>query len=147
MKDFKIKIFSWNPFPIEYQSETASGIDLPIPLKSLIPARGEVIHIPLQFSIEVPPGYEGQIRLRSSMGKLGLIIPNAPGTIDSDYRGEVGILLANIGIFNHYLEAGQRVAQLIICPVQRSKIEHVSKLSDLSYTERGKKGFGSTGTH
>lgn len=139
-----LSMFTENPYPIEYGSEYASGIDLPIPSSILVPANRTVLKVGLKIHIQIPQGYEGQIRLRSSIGKLGLIIPNSPGTIDSDYRGELCLLLMNCGIYDHSLPAGARVAQLIISPVARCQLSKVT-FKELSQTKRGENGFGSTG--
>src|SRR3972149_1420121 len=91
----------------------------------------------------IPEGYEGQVRPRSGLAvKHGISMVNAPGTIDSDYRGEVKVLLINLGDSVVQLAKGERIAQLVICPVARADIEIVGSLDE---TERGKGGFGSTG--
>ncbi|HET9061916.1 MAG TPA: dUTP diphosphatase, partial [Candidatus Binatia bacterium] len=90
----------------------------------------------------IPRGYEGQVRPRSGAAwKHGLSIPNAPGTIDSDYRGEVAVLLVNLGSDPVTIEPGQRIAQLVICPVARAELVEVDALDD---TTRGSGGFGHT---
>ena len=93
--------------------------------------------------MEVPPGYEVQVRPRSGLAlRHGVTVLNAPGTIDSDYRGEVQIILINLGQERFTLEPGQRIAQLVVCPVGRADIDVVS---DLGETARGRGGFGHTG--
>lgn len=95
------------------------------------------------LKIAVPPGFEAQIRPRSGLAlKHGLSMVNTPGTIDSDYRGEVGILLINLGSEPVELKAGERIAQMVICPVHQAEFELVDELPD---SERGSGGFGSTG--
>ena len=126
-----------------YMTDGASGMDLfaalatPIELAPLARAR-----VPCGFAIAIPRGYEGQVRPRSGAAwKHGLSIPNAPGTIDSDYRGEVAVLLVNLGSDRVTIEAGQRIAQLVICPVVRATLVEVTDLDD---TARGSGGFGHT---
>ncbi len=97
------------------------------------------------LKIAIPAGYEGQVRARSSLGAKGLILPNAPGTIDADYRGELMVLMTWIGEADSYtIPKGERVAQLIIAPVPNVSFVEVGE-SELSDTERGDGGFGSTG--
>jgi dUTP pyrophosphatase len=126
-----------------YMTAGASGMDVcaaieaPIRLGSLERAR-----VPSGFAIAIPRGYEGQVRPRSGAAwKHGLSIPNAPGTIDSDYRGEVAVLLVNLGTEPVTIEPGQRIAQLVICPVVRAELVEVE---DLDATARGSGGFGHT---
>lgn len=100
--------------------------------------------VPTGIRIAIPEGYEGQVRPRSGLAvKHGISMVNTPGTIDSDYRGEVKVLLINLGDSVVQLAKGERIAQLVICPVARADIEIVASLDE---TERGKGGFGSTGT-
>jgi len=126
-----------------YMTPGAAGMDVcaaiegPIRIGSLERAR-----VPSGFAIAIPRGYEGQVRPRSGAAwKHGLSIPNAPGTIDSDYRGEVAVLLVNLGSEPVTIEPGQRIAQLIICPVARADLVEVDELDD---TKRGSGGFGHT---
>jgi dUTP pyrophosphatase len=126
-----------------YMTDDAVGMDLsaaieaPLTLESLDRAR-----VPCGFAIAIPRGYEGQIRPRSGAAwKYGLSIPNAPGTIDPDYRGEVAVLLVNLGREPIVIEPGQRIAQLVICPVARARLVEVA---DLDATARGAGGFGHT---
>lgn len=126
-----------------YMTAGAAGLDVyaaidePIHLRSLERAR-----VPSGFAIAIPRGYEGQVRPRSGAAwKHGLSIPNAPGTIDSDYRGEVAVLLVNLGSDPVTIEPGQRIAQLVICPVVRAELVEVDELDD---TARGPGGFGHT---
>ena len=117
--------------------DVCAAVDEPIHLRSLERAR-----VPSGFAIAIPRGYEGQVRPRSSAAwKHGLSIPNAPGTIDSDYRGEVAVLLVNLGSDPVTIEPGQRIAQLVICPVVRAELVEVDELDD---TARGPGGFGHT---
>ena len=95
------------------------------------------------LSIEIPEGYEAQVRSRSGLAvKFGLAVLNSPGTIDSDYRGEIKVILYNHGPHTYEVKAGERIAQLVIAPVIQPEIEVTEDLSD---TERGAGGFGSTG--
>jgi len=117
--------------------DLAAAIDVPIVLASLDRAR-----VPCGFAIAIPRGYEGQIRPRSGAAwKHGLSIPNAPGTIDPDYRGEVAVLLVNLGKEPVTVEPGQRIAQLVICPVAEAELVEVPALAQ---TVRGDGGFGHT---
>lgn len=102
----------------------------------------EVKSVALGISVEIPEGFFGALLLRSSLGKRGLIIPNGMGVIDSDYRGEIGLLLSNITEEYIYLFEGERVAQLLILPYHPVTFLEVEKLS---VTKRGSGGFGSTG--
>lgn len=104
---------------------------------------GERALLPTGFSIAIPLGYEGQIRARSGFAlRSGVILPNAPGTIDPDYRGELKVLVMNVTSMPVSIPAGERFAQLVISPVVRCKWMEVE---ELSATPRGKNGFGSTG--
>lgn len=101
--------------------------------------------VPTGIRIAIPRGYEGQIRPRSGLAlKHGISMVNTPGTIDSDYRGEIGVILINLGENVVKLARGERIGQLVICPVMRIEWERVAELAD---TARGEGGFGSTGTH
>jgi dUTP pyrophosphatase len=117
--------------------DLCAALDAPTTLQSL-----DRVRVPCGFAIAIPDGYEGQIRPRSGLAwKHGLSIPNAPGTIDSDYRGEVAVLLVNLGREPVTLEPGQRVAQLVVSPIVRADLEEVAELDD---TLRGSGGFGHT---
>ena len=104
---------------------------------------GEVGLITTGLRIAIPPGYEAQVRPRSGLAlKHGITIPNAPGTIDSDYRGVLQVILANLGPEPYTVSRGDRIAQMVIAPVTRAALEVVPELDD---TERGEGGFGSSG--
>lgn len=103
---------------------------------------GVVVLIPCGFCIELPLGYEAQIRPRSSLGKQGVMIPNSPGTIDSDYRGEVSVPLFVTGVERHWVHPGDRIAQMV---VQKVPMVRLIESLELSETTRGAGGFGSTG--
>lgn len=131
------------PLP-KYQSELAAGFDLlaeidePLVLQPL-----ERKAIPTGLALELPPGYEGQVRPRSGLAlKQGLTCLNTPGTIDADYRGEVMVILVNVSNAPVTLQRGDRIAQLVVAQVTRAELVAVDALSD---TERGAGGFGSTG--
>lgn len=127
-----------------YMSEGAAGLDLASAADAeiAIPAGGRAA-VPTGLAIELPPGYEGQVRPRSGLArKTGVTILNAPGTIDSDYRGELQVLLVNLGPEAQVIRPGDRVAQLVVAPVTRVEIQEAE---DLSETARGSGGFGHTG--
>lgn len=131
------------PLP-EYESEGASGMDIraavnePVVLKP-----GEIALIPSGLSVAVPPGYEAQMRPRSGLAfHHGVGMVNAPGTIDSDYRGEIGIIMINWGKEPFTIRRGDRIAQMIISRVYRAELAEVDVLDT---TSRGQGGFGHTG--
>ena len=131
------------PLP-EYESQGASGMDLRafIEKEVNIPPMGRA-KIPTGLYIEVPSGFEAQIRPRSGLAnKWGITVLNAPGTVDSDYRGEIEIILVNLGSQAFVVKNGDRIAQMIISKVSRVV---VSEADFLSETKRGTGGFGSTG--
>jgi dUTP pyrophosphatase len=103
---------------------------------------GEIRKIPTGLFVEIPRGYEGQVRARSGLSLEGLALPNAPGTIDSDYRGEICVIVTCLASTPLVIRRGMRIAQLVICPVARAIFEVRDVLSD---TTRGRGGFGSTG--
>jgi dUTP pyrophosphatase len=104
---------------------------------------GERVGVPTGLALELPPGYEGQIRPRSGLAiRHGVTVVNAPGTVDADFRGEVVVLLVNLGGTAFTVDPGDRIAQLIIAPVTRVEVVEASELSG---TERGGGGFGHTG--
>lgn len=142
----KIRIIntSGNPLP-EYKTPSAAGMDIrsnnedPITLGSL-----ERCIVPTGLYVEIPDGYEGQIRPRSGLAaKKGITMLNSPGTIDADYRGEIGVIVVNLSKDVVVIEPGERIAQLVICKHERAEWVETA---DLSETERGEGGFGSTGT-
>lgn len=131
------------PFP-RYMTPGASGMDICAAVEfDLVLAPGEIRLIPTGFAIALPPGHEAQIRPRSGIAAAhGIGIINAPGTIDADYRGEIMIALINHGKRDFTVHRGDRIAQMIIQPVCRAKIEAVTRLDD---TSRNAGGFGHTG--
>ncbi|MAG14169.1 MAG: dUTP diphosphatase [Spirochaetales bacterium] len=127
-----------------YESEGCAGADLHAnTTRSLLVNPGEQVAVPTGLFVEIPAGYEGQVRPRSGLAaKYGITVLNSPGTIDSDYRGEVKVLLINLGKEPHQICDGDRIAQLVIAPVTRATFALKSILSD---SRRGEGGFGSTG--
>src|SRR5882762_252360 len=134
---------SSRPLPA-YQSEHAAGIDLVADIDDAWNmAPGERRAVPTGIAVEIPAGYEGQVRPRSGRAlKEGLGVINSPGTIDADYRGEVKVLLVNLGQLAIRIMPGDRIAQLVIAPVTRAEIVEVEELTP---TPRGPGGFGHTG--
>lgn len=141
----KIKIINKSKHPLpEYKTELSAGMDLradleePVILKPL-----ERKLIPTGLFLEIPAGYEAQVRPRSGMVlKHGLTCLNSPGTIDADYRGEVGVILANLSNEEFMVNDGERIAQLVIA---RHETAEWTEVEELAETERGAGGFGSTG--
>lgn len=131
------------PLPT-YMSEHAAGADLCAAIReqlTLLP--GARALVPTGFSIALPPGYEAQVRPRSGLAiRNGVTCLNAPGTIDADYRGEVHVVLANLGNEPVMIRRGDRIAQIVVAPVSRADFEVVDELPP---TVRGDGGFGSTG--
>ena len=128
-----------------YATKGAAGMDLLAAVSApvSIPPGGRAL-IPTGFSIALPPGYELQIRPRSGLAlKNGITLPNSPGTIDEDYRGEVGVIVLNMGDAAFDVTRGMRIAQAVLAPVVRVAWAEVAELDE---TARGAGGFGSTGT-
>ena len=134
------------PLPA-YQSAQAAGLDLlaAVPVDAPVTlAPGARALIPTGVAIALPPGMEAQVRPRSGLAaRHGITVLNSPGTIDADYRGELQVILVNLGDESFFIGRGMRIAQLVIAPVARARLRVVAKL-DL--TPRGDTGFGSTGT-
>jgi len=128
-----------------YATEQSAGMDLTAALEEAIEiGAGERMLIPTGLSIALPEGYEAQVRPRSGLAlKHGVTVLNSPGTIDADYRGEIGVILANLGQEPFTVERGMRVAQMVIAKHATVEWEVAEELSE---TERGSGGFGSTGT-
>jgi len=129
-----------------YESEGAAGMDLGAFLDGdlPIPPMGRAL-VPTGLKIEIPEGFEGQVRPRSGLAaKFGVTVLNSPGTIDSDYRGEVRVILANLGAETFTVKNGDRIAQLVIAPFARASILE-AETGRLSVTQRNSGGFGSTG--
>lgn len=130
-----------------YETAGAAGADVRATLgmgESLLIKPGERVLVPTGLSMEIPPGFEVQVRPRSGLSfKTGLMVLNSPGTIDSDYRGEIKIILGNLGTQDEVIKHGDRVAQLVLAPVIQAF--YVENEAELSKTNRGVGGFGSTG--
>lgn len=128
-----------------YESTLAAGMDLQAAIEGeVIIAPGERALVPTGLAIALPPGFEAQVRPRSGLAlKQGITVVNTPGTIDADYRGEVGVILINHGDTSFTIERGMRIAQMVVTPVTQAVWNEVDKLSD---SARGTGGFGSTGT-
>ena len=132
------------PLP-SYATDGAAGMDLLAAVMSsvVIPPGGRML-VPTGLRLAIPPGYELQVRPRSGLAlKNGIVLPNSPGTIDEDYRGELGVIVMNAGDAPFTVERGMRIAQAVIAPVVRASWHEVAELPD---TARGTGGFGSTGT-
>lgn len=125
-------------------SAEAAGFDLPAAVtEPVVLAPGDIRLIPCGFAMAIPPGYEAQVRPRSGLAsKFGISLINTPGTIDSDYRGEVQVALINLGKAPFTVERGTRIAQMLIAPVPAVMMIEVDELED---TSRGAGGFGHTG--
>ena len=132
-----------NPLP-EYETADSAGMDLRAHLDAALTLDpGERALVPTGMCMEIPPGYEGQGRPRSGLAlKQGLTVLNAPGTIDADYRGDVGVILVNTSKTAQTLEPGDRIAQIVFAPVTRAQFMEVEQLGD---SGRSSGGFGSTG--
>ena len=129
-----------------YQSSEAAGLDLLAALPEeapLILSSGQYALVPTGLTIALPPGYEAQVRPRSGLAaKHGVTVLNAPGTVDADYRGEIGVLLINHGEAPFPIRRGERIAQMVIAPVIQAELVPAAALTA---TDRGSGGFGSTG--
>ena len=130
-------------FPLpEYATPASAGLDLRASEGCVIPSGGRAL-VPTGLRIALPEGYEAQVRPRSGLAlEHGVTLPNSPGTIDADYRGEIGVILMNLGQEPFVVEPGDRIAQMIVAPVTRVAW---SEAEELDATERGEGGFGSTG--
>lgn len=132
------------PLPA-YATVQSAGLDLMAAVDAdMTLAPGERALVPTGLAIALPPGYEAQVRPRSGLAlKNGITVLNSPGTVDADYRGEVGVILANLGAEPFTVSRGMRIAQMVVAPVTQLAWNEVDDLSD---SERGAGGFGSTGT-
>jgi len=135
------------PLP-EYQSALAAGLDLLAAVPADAPlelAPGARALVPTGIAIALPPGFEAQVRPRSGLAaRHGITVLNTPGTVDADYRGELQVILVNLGAEPFVVSRGMRIAQLIVAPLQRIKLVEVDALDS---TVRARGGFGSTGTN
>ena len=131
------------PVP-SYATSGAAGMDV-VAAEDVTLQSGQRFAVPTGFALAIPDGYEIQVRPRSGLAfKHGITVPNTPGTIDSDYRGELLILLINHGVREFEIKRGDRIAQLVLAPVLQAVWDEVDELDE---TERGAGGFGSTGGH
>ena len=143
----KVEIINTSKHPLpKYETDLSAGMDLRAELSApieLAPLQRTLV--PTGLFIALPEGFEAQVRPRSGLAyKQGITVLNAPGTIDADYRGEIGVLLVNLSDRTVTINDGDRVAQLVIAAYARA---HWSQVAELTTTERGTGGFGSTGTH
>jgi len=140
----RVKKLRENAILPSYMTEHAAGMDLHAALEQpLVVTPGGRTLVPTGLALEIPVGFEGQVRPRSGLAlKKGISLPNSPGTIDADYRGELGVIVINLGSEPVTIESGDRIAQLIIAPVERVALLEVVDLED---TERSSGGFGHTG--
>ena len=129
-----------------YETEGSAGMDLRANIEGrqvIVLNPGETALIPIGLRMEIPKGYEAQIRARSGLAlKQSIAVLNSPGTVDSDYRGEIGVILHNAGRVTFIVKHGMRIAQMVVSPVVQAHIELSNRISD---TSRGDGGFGSTG--
>ena len=145
MTKIQIKKLSSSVSIPKYETSGSSGMDVAAYIKNdIIINPGEKAIIATGFSLAIPKGFEVQIRPRSGLAaKKNITVLNTPGTIDADYRGEIKVILINLGNEKFTVQSGERIAQMVVCPVVQAKFEEVKELSD---TVRGSSGFGSTGT-
>jgi dUTP pyrophosphatase len=145
MIKIQIKKLSNSVLLPKYETPGSSGMDIAAHIeKNVIINPGEKALVSTGFSVAIPRGYEIQIRPRSGLAaKKNITVLNTPGTIDSDYRGEIKVILINFGKEKFIVEKGERIAQMVVCPVVQADLEETEELAD---TERGSDGFGSTGT-
>ena len=144
MVQVEIKRLRDNAIVPQYMTEHAAGMDLHAAIETpLTLTPGERTLVPTGLAFAIPPGYEGQVRPRSGLAlKQGVALVNAPGTIDADYRGEVGVIVINHGQETVVFAPGDRIAQLIIAPVTHARLIEVAELGE---TARNAGGFGHTG--
>ncbi len=152
--DLTLRVLRLDPRAVlpAYQSDAAAGLDLSACLprgefdsEAVTLAPRQILRVPCGIAVAIPPGFEGQVRPRSGLAtKHGVTIPNAPGTVDADYRGEMFVALINLGPEPYVVKHGARIAQMVIAPVARAAVVEVPTLEE---TARGSGGFGSTGGH
>ena len=145
MTKIQIKKLSNSVSTPKYETSGSSGMDIAAHIENnIIINPGEKALVSTGLSVAIPKGYEIQIRPRSGLAaKKSITVLNTPGTIDADYRGEIKVILINLGKEKFIIENGERIAQMVVCPVVQANLEEVEELSS---TERGSSGFGSTGT-
>ena len=129
----------------KYETLGSSGMDIAANINAnIIIDPGKTAIIPTGLALSIPKGFEVQIRPRSGLAaKQKISVLNTPGTIDADYRGEIKVILINLGQVSFKVEKGLRIAQMVVCPIVQAQLKEVD---DLSETDRGKGGFGSTGS-
>lgn len=140
-----INIINKSKYPLpQYETENSAGVDLHANIEEpvlLEPLQRRVV--PTGIYVSIPNGYEGQVRPRSGLAaKKGITVLNAPGTIDADYRGEIGVILVNLSDTSFRINPGERIAQLVFAKCERAEFVEVDELDE---TVRGEGGFGSTG--
>jgi len=145
MTEILIKRLSDKVVLPKYETEGSSGLDLAAHINESVEIKpGSTAIIPTGLSVSIPKNFEIQIRPRSGLAaKNQISVLNSPGTIDSDYRGELKVILINLSGKNFLVENGARIAQMVLCPVVKANLKEVKTLKD---TKRGSGGFGSTGT-
>ena len=145
MTKIQIKKLSDSVLIPKYETTGSSGMDIAAHIpNNIIIDPGEKALISTGLSIAIPKGYEVQIRPRSGLAaKKNITVLNTPGTIDADYRGEIKVILINLGKEKFIIKNGERIAQMVVCPVVQAYLEEVNELTN---TDRGSGGFGSTGT-
>jgi len=149
MNELNIKVkrlsdeFADIPLPV-YATHGSAGLDIAAAVKEeVIIPKGKIRLVPTDFSVEIPEGYEIQVRPRSGLAlKHGITVLNSPGTIDSDYRGEVKIILINLGEEDYKISRGERIAQLVVSKVYQARFSEADNLND---SHRGEGGFGHSG--
>jgi len=144
MTKIQIKKLSSDVLTPKYETPGSSGMDIAACNdQEVIINPGDKALIPTGFSLSIPQGYEVQIRPRSGLAaKRGITVLNTPGTIDADYRGEIKVILINLSKEKFSVKKGERIAQMVVCPVVQVQLE---EMQELSITDRGDGGFGSTG--
>ena len=145
MTEILIKRLSDKVVMPKYETEGSSGLDLAAHINESVEIKpGSTAIIPTGLAVSIPKNFEIQIRPRSGLAaKNQISVLNTPGTIDADYRGELKVILINLGTKSFLVENGARIAQMVLCPVVKADLKEVKSLDD---TKRGSGGFGSTGT-
>lgn len=145
MTEILIKRFSKDINLPKYETEGSSGMDLAAHIENSVQIEpGNTVMVPTGIAVSIPKNFEIQIRPRSGLAARNKIsILNTPGTIDSDYRGEIKVILINLGEKTFTVEKGARIAQMVLCPIVKARFKEVESLGE---TPRGSGGFGSTGT-
>ena len=145
MTEILIKRLSDKVVLPKYETEGSSGLDLAAHINKNVEIKpGSTAIIPTGIAVSIPKNFEIQIRPRSGLAaKSQISVLNTPGTIDADYRGELKVILINLGAKSFLVENGARIAQMVLCPIVKANLKEVKTLED---TERGSGGFGSTGT-